>query len=89
MTHDERVIELREQLEFAPPATPVQRGLLGWQEHDTAVIVCARCASRILGRGFSLRRGSEALWHSDHGMLPELRCDVCEQGFEGVVLLWK
>lgn len=57
--------EILSVLEFAPANPgPIAAGLRGWwlPASDGDLYLCARCAGRMIGRGFSLPRGADSVW---------------------------
>ncbi len=66
--------DLRQVIEHCPPPNDQQPfGLLGWTVDDGHV--CAKCASRIIGRGCgTMLKGAEAIWEQSDKM-----CSLCFQ----------
>lgn len=68
-----RINDLRQFIEYCPPPGPVAEGLYGWRVADGNV--CAKCASRLIGRGFGSRlRYAEPVWEPSTDM-----CSLCFQ----------
>jgi hypothetical protein len=65
---------LRSAAEYGPKNPQVARGLRGWRT-PADNYVCGACAGRILGRGCSIPRDSEPIWHGQ-GPAPA-DCCVC------------
>ena len=77
-TRDELIAMGKEWLEHAPPAGSIAPGLRSWS--GEGLIVCAECASRILGRGCNLRELAPApVWADDVRLLSGPHCDLCER----------
>ena len=76
-------IELHQQIEHAPKPGVIASGLLGWWlpvETDSIsgdVFLCSKCASRIIGRGFSVPKGGVPAWQTDTSKITG-RCICCE-----------
>ena len=66
---------IRKAAEFAPAPGRIADGLRGWWT-PAGWYVCAKCSSRIVGRGCQLPKGSEAVW-MDRAE-PFGVCIVCE-----------
>ena len=70
--------ELRQVIDDAPPPVASQEGLIGWRVADG--MICAKCASRIIGRGFGpMLRGAESLWEDSCDVLSNDICGLCFQ----------
>ena len=68
------VANLRDAAKYGPKPGTIAKGLRGWWTPD-GFYVCAKCASRILGRGCQLPRGSEPAWEDKQD--PYGVCCVC------------
>ena len=75
MEYKELKKELAGQIEYAPFGEPPAKGLIGWwipathNGDDGLAYLCSKCSSRIVARGFSLPKGSEALFgEGPHGV---------------------
>ena len=73
-----RIEVLEEMLSGAPlDPGPIADSLLGWK-HGDALFVCAECAGRIMGRGFSTAFcGWESVFADDHNLI-HFRTDICD-----------
>jgi len=74
----ETLSEITEALEHAPKDPgPHPETLAGWVT-PAHVLVCARCAGRLIARGFLLPATWAPLWHTADDPL-FTRCDCCGQ----------
>jgi hypothetical protein len=67
---------LKRAAEHGPANLKIADGLIGWTTEDFKFI-CARCASKILGRGCRLPITAEPLWDAQPQTIRG-KCCVCD-----------